>query len=103
MKQILYPGFKFYFLTVSYKEKLLEEFIRQKIRQYIFGNYEVEDVGKIIFRTFNLQNVYFKDIKHGRVGLQYKFLNNLNGIDLEQYNDFFCVIRHIAEERKAKP
>ena len=97
-------AFKFYLSTVSYKGKLLEEFIRQKIRQYIFENYEVEDVGKIIFRTFNLQNVYFKDIKHGRVGLQYKFLNDLNGIDLDQqYNDFLCVIRHIAESCEGKP
>ena len=97
-------AFKFHLSTVSYKDKLLEEFIRQKIRQYIFENYEVEDVGKIAFRTFNLQNVYFKDIKHGRVGLQYKFLNDLNGIDLEpQYNDFLCVIRHIAESCEGKP
>ena len=32
------------------------------------------------------------------MSLQYKFLNDLNGIDLEpQYNDFLCAIRHIAE------
>ena len=60
-------AFKFHLSTVSYKGKLLEEFIRQKIRAYIYENYEVEDVGKIAFRTFNIQNVYFRDIKHGRV------------------------------------
>ena len=97
-------AFKFHLSTVSYKGKLLEEFIRQKIRAYIYENYEVEDVGKIAFRTFNIQNVYFRDIKHGRVSLQYKFLNDLNGIDLEQqYDDFLCVIRHIAESCEGKP
>ena len=96
-------AFKFHLSTVSYKGKLLEEFIRQKIRAYIYENYEVEDVGKIAFRTFNLQNVYFRDIKHGRVSLQYKFLNDLNGIDLEQqYNDFLCVLRHIVESCQGK-
>ena len=97
-------AFKFHLSTVSYKGKLLEEFIRQKIRAYIYENYEVEDVGKIAFRTDNIQNVYFRDIKHGRVSLQYKFLNDLNGIDLEQqYDDFLCVIRHIAESCEGKP
>ena len=96
-------AFKFHLSTVSYKGKLLEEFIRQKIRAYIYENYEVEDVGEIAFRTFNLQNVYFRDIKHGRVSLQYKFLNDLNGIDLEQqYNDFLCVLRHIVESCQGK-
>ena len=37
------------------------------------------------------------------MSLQYKFLNDLNGIDLEQqYNDFLCVLRHIAESCEGK-
>lgn len=97
-------AFKFHLSTVSYKGKLMEEFIKDKIRNYIFENYEVLDVGEINFRTFNFENVYFKDIKHGKVSLQYKFLNDLNGIDLEQqYDDFLCVIRHIAESCEGKP
>lgn len=97
-------SFQFNLKTVSYESEVLEDFIRQKIIRWVYENYSVVDVGEMIFKYFNLKKVALSDIKLGRVSLQYKFLNDLNGVVLEkEYKDFCCVIRHILDSCKGKP
>jgi hypothetical protein len=94
-------SFKFHLKAVSYKGQVLKDFVKDKIVKYILNNYEVADVLDIKFNYFNLEHVYMSNIKHGKVSLQYKFLNDLNGIQLEkEYDDNCCVIRHIYDSCK---
>jgi hypothetical protein len=73
--------------------------LREKILLLV-ENYELDSEGMEGVKIYKVLDIGLHDVKMRNLGLQYKFLEKLNGVEELKFQDTLCVERYIVQEMR---